>query len=147
MNKNMLGWLRNNRNKPDVIVDFIFEEGLFYITVKNIGNKSACNITTKFSHHFNGVGGDKEISQLLMFKKIEFMPPGKEIKTFLDTSQSYFQREEPTNISTVIYFTDSTGKRFSNKINHNLDIYKEVGWITKPKSREVSNEKETDLPG
>ncbi len=144
---NMFGWLKkNNRDVPNVIVDFIFEEGLFYIAVKNIGSESAYNVTTKFSHHFKGVGGEKDVSNFAMFRKIEFMPPGKEIKTFLDTSHSYFKREEPTNISLVVYFTNSAGKRFSNKIKHNLNIYKEVGWINKTTSGEVINGKETDLP-
>ena len=33
---------------PDVIVDFVFDDGLFFISIENIGNQPALNVTTKF---------------------------------------------------------------------------------------------------
>ena len=118
-----------HRPCPEVIIDFIFEDGLFYISIKNIGAIPAYKVSTKFDKTIIGVEGKKTISELPLFKCIEFLPPDKEIRTFLDTSPSYFSRNEPTNISIQIRYEDSRGKKYSNTIKHNLEIYREIGYI------------------
>ena len=115
--------------KPEVIVDFIFDDGLLYIAVKNIGARPAYKVSTQFDKEIRGVAGDKKISGLALFKSIEFLPPQKEIRTFLDSSASYFDRNEPLMVSTRISYEDSRRKRYVNKINHNLEIYKDIGYI------------------
>ena len=115
--------------KPEVIVDFIFDNGLLYISVKNIGALPAFKVSTKFDTEIVGVAGEKRISELALFKCLEFLPPQKEIRTFLDSSASYFGRNEPVMISTKISYEDSRKKRYLIKIDHNLEIYKEIGYI------------------
>lgn len=116
-------------NKSDVIVDFIFDNGLFFISIKNISNSPAYNVAVKFNKRILGVEGTKEISALPLFKNIEFLAPHKEIVTFLDTSASYFKRREPTEISVTISYKDYDKKVHSSIIKHNLGIYKEIGYI------------------
>ena len=116
--------------KPEVIVDFIFDNGLLFISVENIGAKPAYKVSTKFDKEIVGVEGGKKISELALFKCIEFLPPQKQIKIFLDSSSSYFSRNEPVRISSQISYENSRRKRFFNKIDHNLEIYKEIGYIT-----------------
>ena len=115
--------------KPEVIVDFIFDDGLLYIAVKNIGALSAYPVSTQFDKAFRGVAGEKKISDLALFKCIEFLPPQKEIRTFLDASAAYFDRKEPERISVRITYQDSRKKRYVRTIDHNLEIYKEIGYI------------------
>lgn len=118
-----------NHYGPEVILDFIFENGLLYISIKNIGAKPAYKVSTKFDKTIVGVEGKKTISELPLFKCIEFLPPDKEIKTFLDKSVSYFSRNEPTTISTQIRYENYRGKKYLNTIKHNLEIYREIGYI------------------
>jgi hypothetical protein len=115
--------------RPEVIVDFIFEEGLLYVCVRNIGVKPAYKISVHFDKPFAGVEGTKNISELPLFRCIEFLPPQKEIKTFLDTSMSYFERNEPTIISAQVQYESGCGKKYSQTMTHNLEIYKEIGYI------------------
>ena len=115
--------------KPEVIVDFIFNDGLLYIAVRNIGAQSAYKVSTQFDQEIHGVAGEKKISDLALFRCIEFLPPQKEIRTFLDSSASYFGRDEPLMISTRISYQDSRKKRYVTTIDHNLEIYKEIGYI------------------
>lgn len=122
-------WKLFHPPRPEVIIDFIFAEGLFYISIKNIGARPAYKVSTKFDKTIVGVEGKKTISELPLFKCIEFLPPEKEIRTFLDTSSSYFRRNEPTNISIQVRYEDSSGKRYLNTIKHNLEIYREIGYI------------------
>ena len=56
-------------------------------------------------------------------------PPDKEIRAFLDASAAYFDRNEPVRISTRISYQDSRKKRYVNQIDHNLEIYKDIGYI------------------
>ena len=111
-------------------MDFIFDDGLFYIAVKNIGVRSAYKVSTQFDQEIRGVAGEKMISDLALFKCIEFLPPQKEIRTFLDSSAAYFDRNEPLIISTRITYQDSRKRRYANTIDHNLEIYKDIGYIS-----------------
>src|SRR5215470_9591315 len=47
-------------SRPDVIVDFIFDNGLFFISVENIGDRPALNVKTVFGHRLMGLHGTKE---------------------------------------------------------------------------------------
>ena len=118
-----------NNCEPDIVVDFIFDRGLLYIAIINIGEAPAFRISVKFNREIRGVGGAKVISEMPLFRKIEFMPPDKKITTFLDTSSSYFERRQPTEIETTISFSDRHGKHYKNQIKHNLDIYRDIGYI------------------
>ncbi len=118
-----------NNCAPDIVVDFIFDRGLFSIAIMNIGEGPAFGISVKFNGEIRGVGGTKLISEMPLFRHLEFMPPDKKITTFLDTSSSYFARRQPTQIETTISFSDRHGKHYQNHIKHNLDIYRDIGYI------------------
>ena len=117
--------------QTEVIVDFIFEEGLFFISIRNIGDRPVFEVAVKFNKKIFGVEGKKEVSALPLFKNIEFLAPQKEIVTFLDTSVSYFGRKQPTRLSVKISYRDSDGIKHVTTIRHDLEIYKEIGYIRK----------------
>lgn len=114
---------------PDVILDFVFDRGLLFISIKNIGDRPAFAVRVQFSSRLMGIGGTKEISALPLFRNLEFLPPQKEIVTFFDTSASYFGSGQATNISARITTRDSKGARRVVTIRHNLEIYREIGYI------------------
>ena len=122
-------FIKIGKDKPNVIVDFVFEEGLLFIALSNIGQAPAYNVSVAFNREIWGVGGSKLISGMPLFSRVEFMPPQKKITTFLDTSDSYFKREQPLEIETDITFKDRRGSRYRNRIKHNLDIYRDIGYI------------------
>jgi hypothetical protein len=130
-NIKLCGYLRKIfcTSNPDVIIDFIYIKGHFYISIKNIGQKPAYRVSVKFDNKIIGVEGTKEISSMPLFQNIEFLPPSREIRTFLDTSASYFNGKNPTKINANITFFDSYGIKHENLIKHNLEIYKDIGFI------------------
>ncbi len=113
---------------PYVIVDFVFDRGLLSISIKNIGSRPAFGVRVEFSHQLMGVEGTVEVSALPLFRALEFLPGGKEISTFLDSSASFFRSKQPVEITTRISCQDARGARFTNTIRHNLEIYREIGY-------------------
>ena len=121
--------MTRSERQPEVIVDFIFEDGLFFIAVKNIGAAPARDVSVAFDKKFTGLEGTREISALPLFKKIPFLAPQKEITAFLDHSASYFRRRQPTNIRATILFKDNSGTRHTTVVKHDLRIYKDIGYV------------------
>jgi hypothetical protein len=116
---------------PDIILDFIFDKGLFFISINNIGDKPAYKVSVKFDSKIYGLSGTKEISALPLFRNIEFLAPRKQIVTFLDHSNTYFSGKGPTKISARISFLDSAERKHVVTINHDLEIYREIGFISR----------------
>jgi hypothetical protein len=115
----------------DVYTDFIFDDGLFFIMIKNNSSNPVFNVRIKFNSRILGINGSKEITSLNLFKNIEFLAPQKEIKTFLDTSESYFSRKQPTKITTEICYKDIQSKDHQVVIKHDLEIYRDIGFVIK----------------
>ncbi len=130
----------NNRNTlvasktPHVIVDFVFERGLFFITVRNISEQPAYKVSVKFDQKLVGLGGAREVSALPLFRNIEFLAPQKEIATLLDSSDSYFARKQPTKIKVQISYRDAEGDKHDISIVHDLNIYRTIAFIGRPAS-------------
>lgn len=115
--------------RPEVIVEFLFEDGLLFISVKNIGARPAANVTVKFNKPLIGLNGAKDISALALFRNIEFLGPGREIVSFLDSSSSYFKRKQPTRISASITYRDLEKRSYEMKIKHDLEIYRDLPFV------------------
>jgi hypothetical protein len=111
---------------PYVIVDFVFDRGLLSISVKNIGQQPAFVVRVEFSHRLVGIEGTVDVSGLALFHALEFLPGGKEISTFFDSSASFFRSKQPTAITAQIAYTDSQGRKYSHAIRHNLEIYRHI---------------------
>jgi len=101
---------------PEVIVDFIFENGMFFISIENIGDRPALKVTTTFDCKIVGLHGSREISALPLFQLIEFLAPHKSIRILLDSSSAYFGRNEPARITAKITYSDSSRKHYKAKI-------------------------------
>ena len=51
---------------------------------------------------------------------------GKQITQLVDHADAYFQREEPTRLTATITYADRAGRRYSEVIPHDLDIYRDL---------------------
>ena len=115
--------------QPEVIVEFLFDRGLLYISVNNIGNRPALSVSVKFDKKILGLGGTREISALAVFKNIDFLGPQREIVSLLDSSSSYFKRKQPTQISASITYQDLEKRRYEISIKHDLEIYRDLVFV------------------
>ena len=119
------------RSEPitDVIVDFDFDDGMLFLTLSNIAQGPAFDISVGFDREIWGVGGGKLIPGMTIFRDVGFLPPNKRIRTFVDTSASYFERGQPTELRCETVFHDRRGRRHVNTIRHNLEIYRAIGYV------------------
>jgi hypothetical protein len=111
---------------PNVIVDFEYEGGMLYVSIENIGNLPAYNVYVNFDVDIKGIENATVISSLGMFTKIEFLPPRKKIRAFIDSFHSYVARKQPMTVQTKITYYGKDKRKFVDSIKHNLSIYKDL---------------------
>jgi hypothetical protein len=120
------------RDKPlpggDVVLDVVFEAGLFHLELVNLGRRPALDVSCRFEKPLTGVGG-AIVSQLPLFENVSFLMPGKRIRTLLDSSAAYFARDEPTTIAATVSYRDRRGRHHGTTIEHNLEIYRDLMYV------------------
>ena len=115
--------------RPDVILDVLFNDGLLFLSLVNLGSRPALRVACRFERPFHGLGGRTDMSRLRLFRNVEFLAPGREIRTLLDTSAAYFRRREPTKLAAELGWRDEEGRRYGRRIAHDLGIYADVAYV------------------
>lgn len=121
--------MRAERSDPEVILDVVFERGLLFLVVANIGERPAHRVRIRFEQPFTGVGGTKKMQRLSLFRRLEFLAPGRSIEAFLDRSASYFARDEPRQLTAALSWRTPEGERRATTIHHDLEIYRDLGFV------------------
>ena len=121
--------MRAERSDPEVILDVVFERGLLFLVIANIGERPALRVRIRFEQPVTGVGGTKKMHRLALFRRLEFLAPGRSIEAFLDRSASYFARDEPTQLTAALSWRTPEGERRASTIHHDLEIYRDLGFI------------------
>ena len=116
-----------SQDRPEVIVDFKVEDAMLSISLKNVGRASAYVVKTEFDKDFYGLNGAKCISRMRLFRRVEFMPAGKEFCQFVDLFPRYAKRKEPMRLKATISYRDRQGNRYLETVAHDLRIYLELG--------------------
>lgn len=115
-----------------MVVDFSLRHGLLFVTIQNIGAASAYEVVTRFDHPFRGLGGRRNLTELALFRSLLFLPPGKRIRHLVDAADAYFQRGEPTRLTATISYADRNGRRYSDVIPHDLEVYRDLAEPLRP---------------
>jgi len=136
---------------PNVIVDVLFESGLLFISVENIGFLPAHKIRITFDQPILGIDG-KPINDLILFKQLEYLPPGKQLTCFLNRADLYFRSDAPAQFVVTVDFQDDREQEFQNQIRHNLSIYEDINIVTEvrtavPSKAEIAPEKPPEPGG
>ena len=113
----------------DVILDVVFRQGLLFLVLANTGERPALAVRVKLDAPLAGVGGTKRLDRLALFRKLEFLAPRKSIEVFLDRSDAFFARDEPTRLTAAITWRTPAGVRRSTTIVHDLEIYRDLGYV------------------
>lgn len=125
--KNYSSTIVKDHRVPEVILDFEYDNrGLLFIIIQNIGLSSAYQTSIKFDNEITGIRRDKRLTDMKLFRSLEFLPPGKRIRIFVDSFLSYVNRKQPLIVNTNISYSNKNKQKFREVIKHDLSIYKEV---------------------
>ena len=117
------------RTAPEVIVDFVFDDGLLYVSLQNIGEVPAYDVRAGFDPPFRGLGGEQDAAALRMFRNTPFLGPRRTIRSFLDRSAAYFARGEPRSIAVSITYRDVARRQYRRTIQHDLAVYEDLAFV------------------
>jgi hypothetical protein len=122
-------------DRSNVILDFVFEDGLLFVSLANIGDAPATDVVVEFNEAIHMADG-KLLGELGLFRRLRFLAPRKEIVAFVDSTAAYFGRGEPSRIAASIRWRDEDGESRSAKIDHDLDVYRDLPYVTGKPRRE-----------
>ncbi len=115
-----------------MILDVEFADGLLFLVLENAGSRPAHGVRVRFDERLRGLGGERRIDRLRVFRQLEFLGPHRRIPIFLDRSALYFAREEPTRLEARITWRTDEGARRSRTIRHDLDAYSDFPYLEVP---------------
>ena len=116
----------------DVILDVEFDRGLLFLVLENFGDLPAHTVRVRFEGPLNGLGGERRIDRLQLFRRLGFLAPGRRIHVFLDRSALFFARKEPTELTARITWRTDEGARGSRTIRHDLGAYRDFPYLEVP---------------
>lgn len=115
-------------NRSNVILDFVFDDGLLFISLANIGDAPARDVVVDFDQPMRRADGT-ELAAMGLFKQLTFLAPHKDIVAFVDSSAAYFERREPAMIVASIRWRDQDGENCSATIRHDLGVYRDLPYV------------------
>jgi hypothetical protein len=118
--------------EPDVILDVEFDHGLLFLVLRNLGETPAHSVRVRFEQPLHGLGGERRIDRLGIFRRLEFLGPGRRLRVFLDRSSLFFAREEPRTLAVRVTWRTDEGARRSRSITHDLDAYRDFPYLEVP---------------
>jgi hypothetical protein len=118
--------------EADVILDVELERGLFFLVLENLGSKPAHSVRVRFDGPLSGLGGERRIDRLQLFRRLEFLGPGRQVRVFLDRSALFFAREDPTAFEVRVAWRTDRGERRSREIRHDLAAYRDFPYLEVP---------------
>ena len=120
------------RREADVVLDVELERGLFFLVLKNLGDEPAHSVRVRFDGPLSGLGGERRIDRLQLFRRLEFLGPRRRVRVFLDRSALFFARGEATAFGVRVAWRTDRGERRSREIRHDLAAYRDFPYLEVP---------------
>jgi len=127
--------LREEQNRPFVVVDFDCEEGyMMYLEVVNMGTSLARDVTIEIDPQLESAI-DIKVGKLKMLNEgIATLAPGKRYRTFFDMGfrRAEADRDYTMNHTARVRYKDEKGKRaFDETLNLDMDQYMHMNTVTR----------------
>jgi hypothetical protein len=117
---------KTKTGRGQIIVDFEVDAEMVFVVIKNIGQVPVFSLKIKPSAAIIGLEGKTDITNLSIFEEISYLAPGKEIKIFVDSYESFFRNLKDWLISFTLNYKDERDEWHKSKITHNLEIYSDL---------------------
>ena len=73
----------SEHREADVVLDVEFVRGLLFLVLENLGDGPAHTVRVRFDAPLTGLGGERRIDRLQLFRRLEFLGPGRSIHALL----------------------------------------------------------------
>jgi hypothetical protein len=112
---------------PDdgVVVDVVVEDGVLYLELANLADRPALNVECSFDPSLVDVHG-RDVSDLRVFRRVEFLGPRRRVRTLLDSVPGYFGREAATRFAVAVHYERPGSPRSETTVTHDLELYHEL---------------------
>lgn len=114
---------------PHVLLDVEYRQGLLYLVLANDGSAPARNVRVRFARALRGVGGERDIAALQIWKGLPLLRANKEVRVFLDAAPLLFRRRQPTRFAATVSYADREGREVSEVFRHDLGVWRDFGEI------------------
>jgi hypothetical protein len=114
---------------PDdgVVVDVVVEDGVLYLELANLADRPALKVACSFDPPLVDALG-RDVSELRVFRHVEFLGPGRRVRTLLDSVPGYFARNAATSIAVVVEYERPGERRSATRVAHDLELYRELAY-------------------
>lgn len=110
-----------------VVVDVVFEDGVFYLELANLADRPALNVACSFDETLVDVEG-RDVSELGLFRHVAFLGPRRRVRTLLDSLPGYFGRARAMSVAITVEYERPGAPRCATKVSHDLEIYRELAY-------------------
>lgn len=110
-----------------VVVDVVFEDGVLYLELTNLADRPALNVACSFDPPVVDLQG-RDVSQLRVFRRVEFLGPRRRVRTLLDSVPGYFGRKGPPRVAVSVEYERPGTPRRVVDVMHDLELYRELAY-------------------
>ena len=114
---------------PDdgVVVDVVLEDGVLYLELVNLSDRPALDVGCSFDPTLVDVQG-RDVSELRVFRRVEYLGPRRRLRTLLDSVPGYFSRKGAARFAVSVEYERPGTPRAETKVVHDLDLYRELAY-------------------
>jgi len=136
---------RREEKKPYIVVDVdIPRVPICNLMMKNVGTGPAKNVEVKFKPDVSLPHKGIKLSELPLFQRIKYFPPGKEYGLFLGRGWDKINGQNLTDLKIEAYLTYENiwGEKIYDEMVIDFTIYKDVPQIKLKDLHDLTNEVE-----
>ena len=109
-------------------VDLVFDDGVLYLELANLSDRPALNVGCTFKPPLVDVQG-RDVAELALFRRLEFLAPRRRIRTLLDSTAQYFARKAPASVTVVVEYERPGEPRRATRVAHDLEVFRELAHL------------------
>jgi hypothetical protein len=110
-----------------VVVDVVFEDGVFFLELANLADRPALNVACSFDPPLVDAQG-RDVSELGLFRHVAFLGPRRRVRTLLDSLPGYLGSERATSVAVTVEYERPGELRSATKVTHDLELYLELAY-------------------
>ena len=115
------------RNRPYVIFDFVFEQNIIYAILKNIGKTPAINVLLSLDKKMADLHTDKRMP--FPENLISFMAPDRVLRDFINIAHQLFQDKQKHVYTVTIKYQNTKNKDYLETFTVDLDHNKGLTYL------------------